>query len=202
MKQSALPFDWPAGEEDDDFVVSPSNAAAVRHLNSHARWPVAATVLTGPRKSGRSLLGRIFVLRTGGALIENGERTDQLELFHAWNRAQDSRRPLLITADHWPNDWNVTLPDLRSRLIATPHVALGDPDDQLIGQLLQRLLERRGIVLPDDVVHYLVPRVPRSHVAIVRLADALDAAALSERRAMTIPFARQVLSRLWESKAV
>ena len=201
MKQNALPFDWPAGEEDDDFVVSPSNAAAVRHLNSHARWPVAATILTGPRKSGRSLLGRIFVLRTGGTLIENGERVDETDLFHAWNMAQDTRRPLLITADHWSSDWTIVLPDLRSRLVATPHVALADPDDALIGQLLQRLLERRGIVLPEDVVNYLVPRVPRSHVAIVRLADALDAAALSERRALTVPFARQVLGRLWEPKA-
>ena len=200
--QNALPFDWPAGEEDEDFVVSPSNALAVRHLNSHARWPVAASVLTGPRKSGRSLLGRIFVLRTGGTLIENGERIDETDLFHAWNSAQETRRPLLITADHWPTDWTITLPDLRSRLMATPHVTLGDPDDELIGQLLQRLLERRGIVLPDDVVSYLVPRVPRSHVAIVRLADALDATALSERRALTVPFARQVLGRLWETKAV
>ncbi|CAM3240017.1 Chromosomal replication initiator protein DnaA domain-containing protein [Sphingomonas antarctica] len=201
MTQNALPFDWPAGEEDEGFVVSPSNAAAVRHLNSHARWPVAASVLTGPRKSGRSLLGRIFVLRTGGTLIENGERVDETELFHAWNAAQETRRPLLITADHWPTDWVITLPDLRSRLMATPHVTLADPDDQLIGQLLQRLLERRGIVLPEDVVSYLVPRVPRNHVAIVRLADALDTAALSERRALTVPFARQVLGRLWETKS-
>lgn len=202
MKQNALPFDWPAGEEEDDFVVSPSNAAAVHHLNSHARWPVAASVLTGPRKSGRSLLGRIFVLRTGGTLIEDGERTDETDLFHAWNAAQETRRPLLITADNWPSDWTIRLPDLRSRLMATPHVTLGDPDDQLIGQLLRRLLERRGIVLPDDVVAYLVPRVPRSHVAIIRLADALDATALSERRALTVPFARQVLGRLWESRGV
>lgn len=200
MRQNALPFDWPAGEEEDDFVVSPSNAAAVSHLNSHARWPVAASVLTGPRKSGRSLLGRIFVLRTGGTLIEGGERADETDLFHAWNLAQETRRPLLIVADHRPRDWTITLPDLRSRLMATPHVTLSDPDDQLIGQLLQRLLERRGIVLPEDVVSYLVPRVPRSHVAIIRLADALDAAALSERRALTVPFARQVLGRLWEAK--
>ena len=101
-------------------------------------------VLTGPRKSGRSLLGRIFVLRTGGTLIENGERIDETDLFHAWNGAQETRRPLLITADHWPADWTITLPDLRSRLMATPHVTLGDPDDELIRQLLQRLLERRG----------------------------------------------------------
>ncbi len=200
MKQNALPFDWPADEDDQDFLVSPSNAQAVRHLNSHARWPVAATVLTGPRKSGRSLLGRIFVLRTGGKLIEQAERADETDLFHAWNAAQESRRPLLMIADHWPSDWTFTLPDLRTRMAATPHVMLGDPDDGLIGQLMQRLLERRGIVLPDDVVGYLVPRVPRSHVAIIRLADALDTAALSERRALTIPFARQVLGRLWEEK--
>ena len=58
-----------------------------------------ATLVTGPRKSGRSLLGRIFVRKTGGRLFDNAEDHDEEALFHAWNDAQARRRPLLIVAD-------------------------------------------------------------------------------------------------------
>ena len=40
------------------------NADAVRHLGHWSLWPVTATLLTGPRKSGRSLLGRIFAAKS------------------------------------------------------------------------------------------------------------------------------------------
>ena len=49
-----------------------------------------ATLLTGPRKSGRSLLGRIFVRKTGGRLFDNAEEHDEEALFHAWNEAQET----------------------------------------------------------------------------------------------------------------
>lgn len=200
MSQSALPFDWPADEEADSFIVAPSNETAVRHLESHARWPVRATVLVGPRKSGRSLLGRVFARRTGGRLIEDAEAVPELELFRAWNEAQDRKKPLLLIADQRPTDWTIKVPDLRSRLAATPVVELSDPDDGLIARLLARLLERRGVVIPREVVAYLVPRVPRSHVAILRLVEALDAGSLAQRRTLTVPFARQVLNGLWDTE--
>jgi hypothetical protein len=55
-------------------------------------WPVKATILTGPRRSGRTLLGRSFVERVGGRLFDEAEQRDEEELFHAWNQAQDSGR--------------------------------------------------------------------------------------------------------------
>ena len=64
-----------------------------------------ATLLTGPRKSGRSLLGRIFVRKTGGRLFDDAEEHDEEALFHAWNDAQARRRPLLIVADAPPPRW-------------------------------------------------------------------------------------------------
>ena len=66
MNQMALPLGWPADERQEDFIVGESNARAVRHLEHWGTWPVMATILTGPRKSGRSLLGRLFARRSGG----------------------------------------------------------------------------------------------------------------------------------------
>ena len=194
MAQIALPLDWPVADRDEDFLISDANRAAFDHLKRWSIWPVMATLVTGPRKSGRSLLGRLFVRKTGGRLFDNGEDHDEEAIFHAWNEAQSSRRPLLIVADAPPPIWQVTLPDLRSRLAATPHVALGDPDDRLIGDLIVKLLGDRGIAVPPELPAYIVPRIERSYMAVQQVVAALDRAALSHHRRMTVAMARRALS--------
>ena len=196
MSQIALPLDWPTDEADDAFIVSPSNEAAVRHLHAPGTWPVCATIITGPRKSGRSLLGRILASRTGGTLIDDAENHAERAIFGAWNEAQHSRRPLFLIANAAPPVWQVVLPDLRSRLSATPHVTLGDPDEDLIARLIPMLLERRGLAASPDVIAYLAPRVERSHRAVIALVDALDAVSLAAHRAITVPLARAVLASI------
>lgn len=193
VKQIALPFDWPVADREEDFLLSEANRAAFEHLRRWSTWPVMASILTGPRKSGRSLLGRIFVRKTGGRLFDNAEAHDEEFLFHAWNEAQLDRRPLLIVADSPPPRWQVTLPDLRSRLAATPLIEIGQPDDELVGQLIIKLLSDRGIAAPAELAHYLVPRVERSHVAILSVVDILDRVTLSHHRRMTVPLAREAL---------
>ncbi len=193
MSQIALPFDWPADEDRSDFIVTASNERAVAHLDRWGSWPVSATILIGPRKSGRSLLGRIFVAKSGAILIDDAESKKEESIFHAWNRAQDAHVPLLMIADHAPPLWQVRLADLRSRLAATPVISLDPPDDILMKLLLVKLLGRRGISISPDVAEYVANRVHRNHIGLMRIVDALDEASLSHRRAMTIPFVRDVL---------
>jgi hypothetical protein len=193
MNQIALPLAWPIAEREEDFLLSECNRAAFEHLRRWPTWPVMATVLTGPRKSGRSLLGRIFVRKTDGRLFDDAEDHDEEALFHAWNEAQASRRPLLIVADAPPAAWTIGLPDLKSRLGATPLIEIGGPDDQLLGQLVAKLLADRGLAVPQEVVDFLVPRVERSYVAAQRVVGALDEAMLSRPRRLTVPMAKQAL---------
>ncbi len=193
MGQIALPFEWPVADRDEDFLISEANRAVYEHFRNWSVWPVMATVLTGPRKSGKSLLGRIFVRRSGGRLFDNAEQHDEEAIFHAWNEAQQLRRPLLIIADEPPPVWQVTLPDLRSRLNATPLIRIDPPDDALLGALVVKLLHDRGVATPPDLAEYLVPRIERSYVAIVQIVDALDRAMLSHSRRLTVPMARSAL---------
>jgi chromosomal replication initiation ATPase DnaA len=194
MNQIALPLDWPAEEQRESFIVGASNEAAVRRIEAFGTWPVATMILTGPRKSGRSLFGRIFAQRAGAVLIDDAETRDETMIFHAWNDAQARRQPLLLVADSAPPVWHVGLADLRSRLTATPVVRFGDPDEGLIADLITHLLERRGIMVTPELVAYLTPRVERSHHAVLTLVDRLDAASLSRRRPITVPLAREVLA--------
>lgn len=193
MDQIALPLNWPVADADEDFLVSESNRIAFEHLKRWSVWPVSATLITGPRKSGRSLLGRIFVRKTGGRLFDDAQNHDEEALFHAWNEAQENRRPLLIIADSPPPGWTIGLPDLASRMAATPQLAISDPDDDLLGALVVKLLGDRGIAAPSELPEYLVPRIERSYLTVQRVVDALDRALLSNHRRLTLAAARNAL---------
>jgi hypothetical protein len=193
VAQIALPLDWPVADNEEDFLLSAANRAAYDHLQRWSLWPVMATLMTGPRKSGRSLLGRIFARKTGGRLFDNAEDHDEEAIFHAWNEAQETRRPLLIIADDAPPNWNVVLPDLGSRLGATPRIEIHQPDDELIAGLIAKLMADRGVVVPREVTDYLLPRIERSYVAVQRVVETLDRAMLTRPRRMSVAMVRRSL---------
>lgn len=193
MDQIALPFDWPAPEVAESFIVTAANRAAVDGVDAPARWPVRAAILTGPRKSGRSLLGRIFAAKTGGTLIDDAELHVEADIFHRWNLAQEERRPLLIVALQPPPAWKPRLPDLASRLAATPVFEIGEPDELLASMLLAKLFARRGLQVTPETLSYIVTRIERSYLAVMRVVDALDDLAMARRRAVTVKLAREAL---------
>jgi chromosomal replication initiation ATPase DnaA len=194
VSQIALPLGWPPRPSDDAFLVTPSNARAAHLLDHWGAWPVMTALLVGPRKSGRSLLARIFAAKSGGQVIDDAERAPEEHLFHAWNRAQAARRPLLLVADAPPPIWAVALPDLRSRLGAGVVATIEPPDDQLARALFAQLCERRGLDARPELVDWVTARLERSHLAVIRAVDELDAHALETRRRLSIPVARAVLA--------
>lgn len=191
--QIALPLGWSARPGNDAFIVTPSNARAAQLLDRWAAWPVRAALLIGPPRSGRSLLARIFASRSGGTVIDDARTAPQEHLFHAWNRAQTAGRPLLIVADAAPPAWTLTLPDLHSRLAASPVAEILPPDDALVAALLEAQFVCRGLVAPPDLVAWLMPRIERTHLAVLRAVELLDAAALGTRRRLTVTLARDTL---------
>ena len=194
MDQIALPLDWPVADRDEDFLVSAANQVAFDHLKRWSTWPVAATLITGPRKSGRSLLGRIFARKTGGRLLDDAHRHSEETIFHAWNDAQARRRPLLIIGDAPPPVWEIALPDLRSRMAATPQIAIEEPDDKLIADLIVKLLGDRGVAVTPDIADYAVPRIERSYVAVQQVVETLDRAVFSHHRRVSLAMARSALA--------
>jgi len=192
--QLALPLEWPADPRDDEFLVTQSNERAIQQLEHWSTWPVAAVVVTGPRKSGRSLLARIFAAKAGGQLIDDAEQQKEADIFHAWNRAQETRKPVVIVAYAAPPEWAIRLPDLRSRLIASPTLRLGEPDEALMRALFERQFYRRGLDARPDLIEWLVRRIERTHVALLRAVDVLDEAVLGSRKRLSIALARATLA--------
>ena len=126
MSQLPLPIDWSERGETGSLLMTAANADAITLLRNWPRWPGPATLLVGPPKSGRSLIGRLFATESGGAVLDDADEADETQLFNLWNAARDSGRPLLLIAREAPPLWAVSLPDLRTRL-ATAAVARPAP---------------------------------------------------------------------------
>lgn len=192
--QFALPLDWSAGGANDGpLIIGRSNAEAVRYLQHVSTWPVRTAVLVGPPRSGRSLMARIFARETGGRVIDGPTSVDEEDMFHAWNAAQTSGKPLLIVADAPPADWDIALPDLQSRLRAVPVIRIAPPDDCLARDVIGAMFAQRGLSVAPGVAAYIVPRMERSYVMIHKIVIALDQASLAQSRRIGIRLAREVL---------
>jgi hypothetical protein len=191
--QIALPLDWPQGDGENRFILSHANNEAFEHFRKWSLWPVKATILTGPRRSGRTLLARSFVERVGGRLFDEAEQRDEEELFHAWNQAQDTGRPLVMIADEVPPTWTPRLPDLKTRLAVTPVIRIEHPDDMLFAGLIQLFFADRGLHIPPDALRFMTERLHRDYWTAERAVEAVDRFAISERARLTLPTIRRAL---------
>ncbi|MDQ3483328.1 MAG: DnaA/Hda family protein [Pseudomonadota bacterium] len=191
--QIALPLDWPQSQGDSRLIISDANRDAFEHFRKWSLWPVRATILTGPRRSGRSLLARSFVERVSGRLIEQADRTNEEELFHAWNAAQESGRPLVMIVDRAPPNWEIALPDLRTRIAVTPVTRIAEPDDRLFQALIELHFADRGLHIPGDALKFMSQRLHRDYLTAERTVEAIDRYAIAERARLTLPTIRRAL---------
>jgi hypothetical protein len=191
--QIALPLDWPQSEGDARFIVSAANQDAFEHFRKFSLWPVKATILSGPRRSGRTLLARSFIERVGGRLFDEADQRDEEELFHAWNQAQDTGRPLVMVADQVPPAWSPRLPDLKTRLAITPFVRIHHPDDVLFPALVQLHFADRGLHIPADALRFMSDRLHRDYWTIERAVEAVDRYAIAERARLSLTTIRRAL---------
>jgi chromosomal replication initiation ATPase DnaA len=205
------------GEE--DFLVSRSNAAAVELIDRWPDWPHPACVVTGPQGSGKSHLANVWRLRSsagivaghelgdaavcavpdrGAVVVEDIDRglAEEKALFHLLNRARESGLSVLITSRRAPGDLVFQVPDLRSRLRASPVVELSAPDEALLKAVLVKLFCDRQLNVEPAVIDYLSVRMERSMEAASRIVAMIDRLALAMHRKVTRPLAAQALAAL------
>lgn len=204
----------------DDFLVAPCNADAVAWID---RWPGwTALVVHGVAGCGKSHLASVWQVRASAEILTPGqlgaagpdataggrglildgahwdfsgkkEDLNEAELLHLYNLHQERGGSLLIAASSPPARWGLSLSDLGSRLRAVPAVEIGPPDDALLSAVLVKHFADRQLEVGVEVISYLSTRLERSFDACRRVVAALDAQAMAEGRAITVPLARQVL---------
>ena len=157
-----------------------------------AYLPLAAAA--GRMRDALDALEGNDVLALDGIDVVAGNRDDEVALFDVHNRARAAGTRIVYSAQENPDDLALVLPDLRSRLSQCTRVTLQPLDDDGRREVLRQRARRRGWVLEDAALEWLLKRVERDLVGLSVLLDRLDRASLAAKRRITVPFLRQVLN--------
>ena len=179
------------------IVLGNANAQVIEALQATDSWPFRTAVLTGPARSGKSLIGQ-WAIAQGIEVIDGADAMPEDAVFHRWNAVQQggsqAGKPLLLIADATP--WEITLPDLKSRLGGSLQLAIGVPDDAMAADLIAAHAEARALTLAEGAAEYLVPRCERSFADIEALVAAIDRISLERQAPATMSVWRAALEAL------
>lgn len=220
-RQLPLPLPHEPSFAREDFLVGPSNAAALALIEAWPEWPAPLMLLVGPPGAGKSHLAAIFAARAGarrlrgldlGAIdpeaeahgaalaLDDADAVGPAEatLFHLLNFARARGVCVLMTARRPPDLWGLATPDLLSRLRLAPVVEIAPPEEELVAAVLTKLFSDRQLGVEPALVAYLARRLDRSLEAARALVEKLDVEALSQAkkvtRAMAAPFLASFLA--------
>lgn len=213
-----LPLASAAGRE--DLLESGSNRLAIDLIDGWPNWPSHVVVLAGPVGSGKTHIASVWAAaadalvfeaadlashplaaRDRNLVIENaGPGTlDEEALFHTFNQARSAGHHLLITSRSFPSAWNITLPDLASRLRLAHLVELQEPDDGLLSAIIVKLFADRQLEVSPRTVDYLVTRMERSMEVANCIVAWLDHEALARRTKVNRALAAEAIAHFEHS---
>ena len=206
------------GEGEGAFIVADSNRPAIAVLEQWRAWPGGALALVGAQGSGKSHLAKLwaaqagalilpaktssaaareaFFARDGRLVIDEADRhRDDSTLTALLDLARTEGGAVLLIGRSAPAEWSTNLPDLRSRFSALLTATLGDPDENLLSELLRRLLRARFIELRGNVAKYLAQNMERSFAAAHALVEEIDALMVEGSHPVPYDVAAEALRR-------
>ena len=218
MRQLILDLAWDPLPPFAGFLAG-DNAAVVAQLRDQ-QWPGAPIYLWGPAGCGKTQLLRELQARAAeaGLVAQWFDASSPTP----WELADDAALVLLDGVDQFdparqhaaftlfvdgatrlgvqfassgrlpPVDLDVR-EDLRTRLGWGPVHAVRPLAESGTRDALHQEARRRGIVLGDEVLDYILARFARDLKSLMHLLHRLDGFALAEKRAVTVPLLKRML---------
>lgn len=194
MQQLPLGISHGAEPAFDNFVAG-RNAEALARVRALAAGTLGERIvyLWGEPGSGRShLLHAAARANPGLVVADNVETLDaegQQALFVAINEGN-----AVLAAGATPPAQLALRADLATRLawgLVYQLVPLGDEDK---ARHLKSVAAERGLQLSDDIVGYLLTRLPRDMRSLHAVMEVLDRYSLMRKRALTLPLVKEALA--------
>lgn len=191
-----------------DFIFSDCNMALQEIINnlplSSGVMPYKNIMLVcGDTGSGKTHFCNLFASFVETEFLKSGSQPSkeftiiddidknwpEEELFHIFNDICESGRMALFTAKNFEH---FILPDLKSRISSVRLFKIGKPDDFMVRALLTKHLASRNIDVSEDVIKYLMVRIPRNARAILEAIDKIDKLALEKKRNINVSFLARI----------
>ena len=122
------------------------------------------------------------------------KESKEILLFNLFNHFKINNQQLLLSAETSPSQLNCLLPDLLSRIKSGLLLNLSMFSDSEKEKLLQDVAQQKGFSLDEGVSAFIIKRSGRHLNDLMSVLNRLDQASLTEKRKLTIPFAKKVLN--------
>ena len=210
MEQSYFNYNLKPGLAIDDFFVSTSNKKAYNFI-LNKKIDNQKILLIGPNKSGKTHLGKIWQKNNNAVSYENNfeiilnykknifiddflKNINEEKIFHLINHCSINKLTILLTSNKEVFEHNFFLKDLVSRLKTFNLLRIDLPDDDLIINLIIKLLHDKQIIIKnEEIFHYILKRIERSYEEIFLLIENIDKLSLEKKRELTIPLIKKLL---------
>ena len=210
MEQSYFNYNLKPGLAIDDFFVSTSNKEAYSFI-LNKKIDNKKILLIGSNKSGKTHLGKIWQKNNNAVSYENNfeiilnykknifiddflKNINEEKIFHLINHCSINKLTILLTSNKEVFEHNFLLKDLVSRLKTFNLLRINLPDDDLIINLIIKLLHDKQIIIKNkEIFHYILKRIERSYAEIFLLIENIDKLSLEKNRELTIPLIKKLL---------
>ena len=206
-KQKSFNYQFNQSISLENFFVNQTNFYAFNSLINNKNQN---SLLFGPKKSGKSFLGQIWLNNNNAISLSNNFETilsnknnvlidgikliQEEEIFHLINHCKLNNLKILILSDKKINDINFSFVDLSSRLKTFDYLEIKQPDDEMLLTILTKLLiDKQFIINSNEIFEYILRRVDRTYEAINEIVSKLDILSLEKKRQLTIPLIKEIL---------
>jgi len=194
----------------DDYFVSNSNQKAYKllfnNINEHSNF-----FLYGPNKSGKTHLGLIWKKKFQALQFNNNlneilnhkknifidnifQNMIEENIFHIINHCYLNNLNILVTSHIPLNKYQFNLTDVSSRLKTFLYIKINLPDDELLINLMIKLLHDKQIIIKNPkIFKYILRRVHRSYEKVFLLIEKIDKLSLAKKKQLTIPLIKELI---------
>ncbi len=137
----------------------------------------------------------LFQIKKKNVFVDNFSlNIDEEKLFHLINHCYINNLNILITSELSSAEQKFKLSDLSSRLRTFYLAEIFNPDDELLNNLLIKLLHDRQIhINNDEIFSFITKRIARTYLSIYNFVDRIDKLSLSKKKKITIPLIKELL---------
>ena len=229
MSQLSFNLDFRPAYGREDFFVGHSNEEAIFSIDKWPDWGVSPfLVIYGDEGSGKKHIASVWQSKSNARVMDAtsfadadlqeildatpniilhqlhlilGEPELEEKLFHIYNRYinLEDKKHVLMTSRFAPGELDITLPDLKSRLLSSRNVRIKNPDDTLLVQVLGKQLHDKGFQPTGELLEYAVKFMERSWTMPKRLSDTISKMSLDKQKGLTKKMIRDAIIALEEA---
>ncbi len=196
--------DWP----NKIMFISGPNGSGKRHIGNFWQRNSSATKIEFFNETEKKLnllleSNNCFIIEninryfTRKFLLRNLDKHDfncfEKTIFAVIDHVINENKFLLITSTNAPNDLNIKLADLKSRILSVATLRLSLPNENALKTFLIREFSNRQLKINNDICEYILKHSNRSFNDLEILVNKLDTLSLYQKRNITKPFIKEVM---------